>query len=559
MNAWFRSGALILIALLFSCATLRTPEFLASEPKNKPWLPESMPVERANFVLNERHLEDGKFVGLALSGGGSRAASFGAEVMLALEEEGILQQVDVIACASAGCIPAAYYALQDQADPWEAKHVREIMRADLLSSMIEQLKGWKGLETFIGRESRTDRLASVLDTTYFHGKTFGNLRRNERQANLPNLLIHAMDTVTLRKIPFEQDFFTYELGSDLGAFPVGYAVAASMALPGKLYPVPLEAFPLPDALLKERTPPGMTLTYDKNRPRIFGHLADGGIVDNLAIFSLFETIASTLVDNKESQQGKPLVERPLKHHVNTCLLIMVDSALPPMAHQNPWVQGDEIYRKSLTRLFDDFVSDEPYSLERAGDFMMLAKWISDLRAIGFPYPSATRIIEKDIEARPVVHGPHGLEPYEGTVPSMRCLHWLISLDKLDYAQASTTYRDVTYQISKDLAAKGDWFLEKQSGVPRVIPAWLRENVAKIKTDLGIKGMQSATLFFAGQCLVHDKEVLAKVCAHLGQCSDKWEGKGCQDLPTVQWNPDGVVWLQATKEWQPFQGALPLIP
>src|SRR5450432_1443019 len=52
---------------------------------------------------------DGYFVGLALSGGGSRSANFSAACMFELQRIGILQHVDYISSVSGGSLTAAYY------------------------------------------------------------------------------------------------------------------------------------------------------------------------------------------------------------------------------------------------------------------------------------------------------------------------------------------------------------------------------------------------------------------------------------------------------------------
>ena len=66
--------------------------------------------------MGEKELADGRFVGLAFSGGGSRAAVFGAAVMKELDRLGVLQQVDVLSAVSGGALPAASYALEGYRD-----------------------------------------------------------------------------------------------------------------------------------------------------------------------------------------------------------------------------------------------------------------------------------------------------------------------------------------------------------------------------------------------------------------------------------------------------------
>ena len=56
---------------------------------------------------------DGKRIGLALSGGGYRAAAYHIGALRALHKLGMLDKVDVISSVSGGSIIAAYYALHD--------------------------------------------------------------------------------------------------------------------------------------------------------------------------------------------------------------------------------------------------------------------------------------------------------------------------------------------------------------------------------------------------------------------------------------------------------------
>ena len=56
---------------------------------------------------------DGKKIGLALSGGGYRAAAYHIGALRALHKLGVLDKVDVISSVSGGSIIAACYALHD--------------------------------------------------------------------------------------------------------------------------------------------------------------------------------------------------------------------------------------------------------------------------------------------------------------------------------------------------------------------------------------------------------------------------------------------------------------
>ena len=78
----------------------------------------------------------GKKVGLALSGGGYRAAAYHIGTMRALHKLGILDKVDVISSISGGSIIAAYYALhKDKFDEFE-KSFRCKLRVGVIGSVI---------------------------------------------------------------------------------------------------------------------------------------------------------------------------------------------------------------------------------------------------------------------------------------------------------------------------------------------------------------------------------------------------------------------------------------
>jgi len=88
---------------------------------NSPISPTSDDISRpkhASFNIKDNRGNQDVLVMLALSGGGSRAAYFSAEVMTKLQQDGdldILKEVDVISSVSGGSLPAAYYAIT--ADP----------------------------------------------------------------------------------------------------------------------------------------------------------------------------------------------------------------------------------------------------------------------------------------------------------------------------------------------------------------------------------------------------------------------------------------------------------
>src|SRR5882672_8848104 len=66
---------------------------------------------RATMVgLTPTQLPKGVFVGIAMSGGGSRAANFSSAVLLQLDELGILPKAAAISSVSGSSLTNAYYA-----------------------------------------------------------------------------------------------------------------------------------------------------------------------------------------------------------------------------------------------------------------------------------------------------------------------------------------------------------------------------------------------------------------------------------------------------------------
>lgn len=74
------------------------------EPQPTPLTAPLPPNTRATTHLGAKELADGRFAGLAFSGGGSRAALFGAAVMRELDRADVLQQVDVLSAVSGGAL-----------------------------------------------------------------------------------------------------------------------------------------------------------------------------------------------------------------------------------------------------------------------------------------------------------------------------------------------------------------------------------------------------------------------------------------------------------------------
>lgn len=251
-------------------------------------------------------------IGLALSGGGSRAIAFHLGCMRALHDRGILPKVSVVSSVSGGSVIAALWAYSDHDfDKFEQEvtHIlsigltKGILRQSLLS--LETLKilatiltsglfavignlfsligfllsraGWRQnpLLQFASWISKTFRRYASRSTAFErHLRTavFGDVRLDQvKRANL-DVVINASELRTGTAFRFGSRISScWRLGTIRGKAPnVSQAVAASAA-----FPVLLPAF-------------DMVMEFDKNgviaKKRVL--ISDGGVYENLGISCL---------------------------------------------------------------------------------------------------------------------------------------------------------------------------------------------------------------------------------------------------------------------------------
>jgi predicted acylesterase/phospholipase RssA len=238
---------------------------------------------------------DGYFVGLSLSGGGSRSAAFSAACMFQLERLGILQKVDYISTVSGGSLPGAYYCLSGS--DWNPGNVQKKMTYEFANDLIIKtfLIPWNTLGLMFTRLDRSDLLADTFDEILFsrNGKqlTFADLRPDR-----PRLLINTTDLQSGRRWIYCNESFN-QLNSDLSKYPISSAVAASSAVPILLHPVNVH-------------------DYATIYPRYL-HLVDGGVGDNLGIVTLVETYINQVTLAKQENLPDP--------YPNGAIFFVVDS------------------------------------------------------------------------------------------------------------------------------------------------------------------------------------------------------------------------------------------
>lgn len=268
-------------------------------------------------------------VGLALSGGGFRAAFFHVGVLAHLADRRLLRHVEVISTVSGGSIIGALYYLRlkvllestpdaEVTDEHYAEVVRDVERL-LREAVQENVRmrtfdnAWDNVRmAFMPHYSRTDRIGELLDETLYRplcpkgvgeegfvemrriairpdGVPFDLRKDNEgRKARVPHLRINATSLDSGHNWRFEpglmgepepdEDWRAIDKNARYhrppgydgyvavqAAFPLGMAVAASAAVPG-LFP-----------------PLAVSSAYEG---RI--QLVDGGVHDNQGVQGLLE-------------------------------------------------------------------------------------------------------------------------------------------------------------------------------------------------------------------------------------------------------------------------------
>jgi hypothetical protein len=162
---------------------------------------------------------DNNFIGIAISGGGSRSAVFSAAVFFELQRYGILQQVDVITSVSGGSLTAAYYTLScDQSDNqqkcpptvegpqrviWEPKEVFSDLEKNFIGRWIGNWF-WPDniLRYWFTYYDRTDVMVETFSDNLFDNSLLGGegFRFHDLNPQRPFIIINATNN-TRSNIP----------------------------------------------------------------------------------------------------------------------------------------------------------------------------------------------------------------------------------------------------------------------------------------------------------------------------------------------------------------------
>jgi len=295
---------------------------------------------------------DELFIILTFSGGGTRAAAFSYGVMRQLkatqiehkgQTESLLDEVDVISSVSGGSFTAAYYAAFK--DGLFATFEERFLKQDIDNRLLKYtLAPWNLIRIISSTFNTTDLASEFYDQYIFDQVTYSDLID---KAERPYIILNATDLRLGMPFQFTQEYFDL-LYSNLASMPLGWAVAASSAIPPLFSPIPLRNYiARPDfaepvwieATLKDRyhadtnrfDQARQARRYSNANEHPFIHLVDGAISDNLGIRPVLSSL-TTLVDGW-SLFG--MLNRAMVKHV---VIIIVDSQHELIF---PWANGPE--------------------------------------------------------------------------------------------------------------------------------------------------------------------------------------------------------------------------
>lgn len=266
-------------------------------------------------------------IGLALSGGGVRAAAFHAGVLRYLAEQKLLEKVVHISSVSGGSLFAGL-VFQHGNYRWPDSetylrevlpHVRQTLTTQSLQysailRLILNPLNWRFIL------SRANVLAQAI-----HGVWDVKVPLNALLRSVPVWSINCTTGETGRRYRFKDGTMgDYELGyADVDGFALAKAMAISAAFPGFIGPLTLKVKKFQWKRRKQWNAPELE-PYQPPFSRL--HLYDGGLYDNLGIEPMFDMGQQSLKDDKMlpskisclivSDGSTPLAREGIPHPLN---------------------------------------------------------------------------------------------------------------------------------------------------------------------------------------------------------------------------------------------------
>lgn len=296
-------------------------------------------------------------VGIALSGGGSRAATFAAGALEALakvrileggQTRSLLEKVTHMSSVSGGSLATAYYAVKKPAKSerileenglspsyqrFFASFKEDMQLNFQLRALVRQVANFR----VANPTKLAHSFADVWDANFFNGVTFADLYERERRGDSPQIILNGtiynsgrrLVLTTLPPSDFAYDF-TKELRAKLVSkgqpftpegqisFDKSVERAKNQFLPQTFEDLAGDHHGLPVSLAVATSasfPPVVgPVTYQAAGTNTYTHVGDGGLFDNLGTESL------TTVFLKKLDQKGPVSKKGL--------IIVIDASYP---------------------------------------------------------------------------------------------------------------------------------------------------------------------------------------------------------------------------------------
>lgn len=327
--------------------------------------------------------EPSTLVGIALSGGGSRAATFAAGALEALatypvkqnkKTVSLLETVTHMSSVSGGSLATAYYAmkkpskdtpvLQDSSLSSTYKNFFSVFQRDMQMNFQERALA---RQLLFFRAFNPAKLAysfaEVWDSNFFDEQTFASLYERERRGDTPRIIFNGtiyntgrrLALTTLGPHDFEYDFVEQlkesfaQRGLHMSRtgqqeFERSIASAKKQFMPFTFENIGVDhhALPISLAVVSSASFPPIVgpVTYRSDgRAERYIHVGDGGLFDNLGTESLTTLFLSRIPkDPQTNRRG---------------LIIVVDSSFPFSAGEeglNHNTKGFQVFRKDPARI-----------------------------------------------------------------------------------------------------------------------------------------------------------------------------------------------------------------
>jgi NTE family protein len=292
---------------------------------------------------------DDLMVGLAFSGGGTRAAAFSFGVLSEIERTrvpgragsgSLLDRVNFVSGVSGGSVLTGYYGLKKRAALADFRERFLLRNAE--ESFNTSVSPLSVVRAVAGGVNDSSKLARWLDDNLYEGATFADMRRTRG----PGVWINAADIYNRTSFVFGSAAFA-ALCSDLASFPIADAVAASAAVPVVFAPAVIKSYPqsctdkLPEWIKRAQTNPNTVpmlkafadaLARYHSGSMNYVKLLDGGLVDNFGLSGF--TIARLLSD---TPYGPLTRQEAVK--LRRAIIIIVDAGRGPSGNWTQTVEG----------------------------------------------------------------------------------------------------------------------------------------------------------------------------------------------------------------------------